>query len=188
MELELKNPAKKFVVLRGWARFLSIHALAWTAFVVLCVSLASLWWWEQPTRLKIAVSQHDTDEPKVVQALIDTLIKERADVRLTLQVTNGPEESAQALDRGEVDLAVVRSDIQVGRGATSIMELRKFFPMLVSRVIASIKLQMYAVSILESQRRRVIIESSQPKYFCIGASRSRITGSSILSRVSFQRW
>ena len=133
MECEVKTPVKKFVVLRGWARFLSIHALAWSAFVVLCASLASLWWWEQPTRLKIAVSQHDMDEPKVVQALIDALIKERADVRLTLQVTNGPEESAQALDRGEVDLAVVRSDIQVGRGATSIMELRKFFPMLVTR-------------------------------------------------------
>ena len=133
MESEIKTPLKKFEVLRGWARFLSIHALAWTAFVVLCASLASFWWWEQPTRLKIAVSQHDMDEPKVVQALIDALIKERADVRLTLQVTNGPEESAQALDRGEVDLAVVRSDIQVGRGATSIMELRKFFPMLVTK-------------------------------------------------------
>jgi TRAP-type uncharacterized transport system substrate-binding protein len=112
---------------------MSNHALPWAAFGLLCITLASLWWWEQPVRLKIAVSQNDIDEPRIVQALIDTLVKERADVRLSLHLTNGPEESAQALERGEVELAVVRSDIPVGRGATSIMELRKFFLMLVTK-------------------------------------------------------
>jgi TRAP-type uncharacterized transport system substrate-binding protein len=112
---------------------MSNHALAWVGFILLCVTLASLWWWEQPVHLKIAVSQKDVDEPRVVQALIDALAKERADVRLAMYITDGPEESAQALEEGEVDLAVVRSDIQVGRGATSIMELRKFFPMLVTK-------------------------------------------------------
>lgn len=128
-----EEPLRKFSVFRRSRRFLSVHALPWAVFGLLCVSLASLWWWEQPTRLTIAVSQNEMDEPKVVQALMEALVKERADVRLSIHVTQGPEESAQALDRGVVDLAVVRSDIQVGRGATSVMELRKFFPMLVTK-------------------------------------------------------
>lgn len=127
------EPPLKLSTFRSGTRFLSHHALPWAVFGLLCAALVSVWWWEQPTRLKIAVSQNEIDESKVVQALVDALVKERADVRLSLQLTNGPEESAQALDRAEVDLAVVRSDIQVGRGATSIMELRKFFPMIVTK-------------------------------------------------------
>jgi TRAP-type uncharacterized transport system substrate-binding protein len=118
---------------RRWGHLLGKHALPWAAFALLCIGLATLWWWEQPTRLKIAVSPIELDEPRVVQALIDALVKERADVRLSVYATNSLEESAQALDRGDVDLAVIRSDMQVGRGATSIMELRKFFPMLVTK-------------------------------------------------------
>ena len=129
----LVDKRREVSLFRRSGRFLSKHALPWAVFGLLCASLASVWWWERPTRLKIAVSQSEIDESKVVQALVDALVKERADVRLTIQVTNGPEESAQALDRDEVDLAVVRSDIQVGRGATSIMELRKFFPMIVTK-------------------------------------------------------
>ena len=129
----LVDKRREVSLFRRSGRFLSKHALPWAVFGLLCASLASVWWWERPTRLKIAVSQSEIDESTVVQALVDALVKERADVRLTIQVTNGPEESAQALDRDEVDLAVVRSDIQVGRGATSIMELRKFFPMIVTK-------------------------------------------------------
>jgi TRAP-type uncharacterized transport system substrate-binding protein len=126
-------PIPKAHLLRRWGRFLSNHALPWVVFSLLCAALISIWWWEQPARLKVAVSQNDLDEPRVIQALVEALMKERANVRLTIQATNGLDESAQALNRGEVDLAVIRSDMEVGQGATSIMELRKFFPMLVTK-------------------------------------------------------
>lgn len=116
-----------------WGRLLSRHALPWAAFMLLCLALALAWWWSRPIRLVVAVSQNEFDEPKVVQALIDELSKERADVRLTMLITPGLEQNAQALDRGDADLAVIRSDMPVGSGASSLMEFRRFFPMLVTK-------------------------------------------------------
>lgn len=133
MDPQAPQAVRRASLLRRWGRFMSRRALPWAAFALICGALASVWWWSQPNRLVVAVSQNEFDEPKVVQALIDVLAKERADVRLTLLITPGPEESAQSLDRGDADLAVVRSDIPVASGASSVMELRRFFPMLVTK-------------------------------------------------------
>jgi TRAP transporter TAXI family solute receptor len=103
----------------------------WVAWLVLVTALAacaavavSL----QPVVLVIAAGQTDQDEKKVVQLLIDTLAKERSGVRLTPLWTAGFAESAAALSSGKADLAVIRSDVNVGRGASSLVSLRKFYP------------------------------------------------------------
>lgn len=80
----------------------------------------------QPVVLVIAAGQADQDEQKVVQLLIDTLAQERSSVRLVPLWTAGAAESAAALSSGKADLAVIRSDITVGRGASSLVSLRKF--------------------------------------------------------------
>ena len=87
----------------------------------------------QPVVLVIAAGQADQDEKKVVQLLVETLAKERSSVRLVPLWTNGVSESAAALTSGKADLAVIRSDVIVGRGASSLVSLRKFNPVLFTK-------------------------------------------------------
>ena len=92
----------------------------------------------QPVVLVVAAGQADQDEQKVVQLLIDTLAKERSGVRLVPLWTNNATESAAALTAGKADLAVIRSDVIVGRGASSLVSLRKFNPVLFTKKSAKI--------------------------------------------------
>ena len=87
----------------------------------------------QPVLLVIAAGQAEQDEQKVVQLLVEKLAKERSGVRLVPLWTNGSAESAAALNTGKADLAVIRSDIVVGRGASSLVSLRKFNPVLFTK-------------------------------------------------------
>ena len=87
----------------------------------------------RPVVLVIAAGQADQDEKKVVQLLVETLAKERSSVRLVPLWTNGVSESAAALTSGKADLAVIRSDVIVGRGASSLVSLRKFNPVLFTK-------------------------------------------------------
>ncbi len=87
----------------------------------------------RPVVLVIAAGQADQDEKKVVQLLVETLAKERSSVRLVPLWTNGVSESAAALSSGKADLAVIRSDVVVGRGASSLVSLRKFNPVLFTK-------------------------------------------------------
>jgi TRAP transporter TAXI family solute receptor len=87
----------------------------------------------QPVVLVIAAGQTDQDDQKVVQLLVEKLAKERSGVRLVPLWTNGATESAAALTAGKADLAVIRSDVVVGRGASSLVSLRKFNPVLFTK-------------------------------------------------------
>lgn len=114
-------------------RILHFIAVDWAACLLLISVLAAgvaLVLFLQPVVLVIAATQADQDEQKVVQLLVDTLAKERAGVRIVPLWTNGPSESAAALTNGKADLAVIRSDMVVGRGASSLVSLRKLNPVL----------------------------------------------------------
>lgn len=87
----------------------------------------------QPVVLVIAAGQTEQDEQKVVQLLVEKLAKERSGVRLVPLWTQGSSESAAALTAGKADLAVIRSDVVVGRGASSLVSLRKFNPVLFTK-------------------------------------------------------
>ena len=108
--------------------FLVTHWLAWLWLVLALVAGVAVAAYLQPVVLVIAAGQTDQDEKKVVQLLVDTLAKERTGVRLVPLWTAGFSESAAALSAGKADLAVIRSDVDVGRGASSLVSLRKFYP------------------------------------------------------------
>lgn len=122
-------------------RVLGFVATDWVAWLFLVLALAAgaaVAAYLQPVVLVIAAGQTDQDEKKVVQLLIDTLAKERAGVRLVPLWTAGFSENAAALSSGKADLAVIRSDVDVGRGATSLVSLRKFYPVLFTKKAAKI--------------------------------------------------
>lgn len=65
----------------------------------------------KPVTLKIAVGPRDGEDVRVIQGLAQHLSREHANVRLKIVREDGPAESADALDRNAVDLAVVRRDL-----------------------------------------------------------------------------
>ncbi|ARP99156.1 TAXI family TRAP transporter solute-binding subunit [Pseudorhodoplanes sinuspersici] len=65
----------------------------------------------RPATLKIAVGPGDGEDARMMQGLAQHLAREQASVRLKIVRENGPAESAEALDRNAVDLAVVRRDL-----------------------------------------------------------------------------
>lgn len=107
--------------------------VAWLLLVVALAAGAAVAAYLQPVVLVIAAGQTDQGEQKVVQLLVDTLAKERAGVRLIPLWTAGFSESAAALSAGKADLAVVRSDVDVARGASSLVSLRKFYPVVFTK-------------------------------------------------------
>ncbi len=64
----------------------------------------------RPTHLKIAVGPRSGEDIRLVQALQQHLAREKAKIRLQVLRKDTGSESAEALDKGEVDLAVVRRD------------------------------------------------------------------------------
>jgi TRAP transporter TAXI family solute receptor len=122
-------------------RIVHFIVVDWVACLLLALVLAigaAIAVFLQPVVLVIAAGQADQDEQKVVQLLVDTLAKERSGVRLVPLWTNNATESAAALTAGKADLAIIRSDIVVGRGATSLVSLRKFNPVLFTKKSAKI--------------------------------------------------
>ncbi len=65
----------------------------------------------KPVTLKIAVGPRQSDDARLVQMLAQYLARERAQVRLNVRWQDGPQNSAEALDTGAADLAVVRRDV-----------------------------------------------------------------------------
>jgi TRAP transporter TAXI family solute receptor len=117
-------------------RVLHFMVVDWAACLLLAVVLAvgvAVAVFLQPVVLVIAAGQTDQDEQKVVQLLVDTLAKERSGVRLVPLWTHGAAESAAAFTTGKADLAVIRSDVVIGRGASSLVSLRKFNPVLFTK-------------------------------------------------------
>jgi TRAP transporter TAXI family solute receptor len=64
----------------------------------------------RPTHLRIAVGPRGSEDIRLVQALSQHLARERAKVRLHVVRKETGAEGGEALDKGEVDLAVVRRD------------------------------------------------------------------------------
>jgi TRAP transporter TAXI family solute receptor len=88
--------------------------------------LAGAYYFEmRPVTLKIAVGPANSDDVKVVQALTQAFVQNRAYVKLKPVQTDGVTASADALAQGKVDLAIVRGDLDVPRNAQAVATLRK---------------------------------------------------------------
>ena len=90
-----------------------------------CVSLAlvalALGVFALPTRLTVAVGPDDREHVRVMAAFARKLQDDHAPLRLTLVRKPSYTALAAALDAGEVDLAVVRSDVMPRQGLTVVV-------------------------------------------------------------------
>jgi TRAP-type uncharacterized transport system substrate-binding protein len=92
-------------VRRGWgiATFLALIGLG-----------TGLWLYiNQPTTLTIAAGPFGSDDVRLVAAIAQNFNRERESVRIKLVITDGYETSAQRLKQSDVDLAILRSDIDL---------------------------------------------------------------------------
>ena len=78
-----------------------------------------------PLVLQIAVGPENSDDVKVVQAIASQLGRDFASVRLKVITTSGTEASAALLDKGAVDLAVVRRDVAMPKDGLAVAVLRR---------------------------------------------------------------
>ena len=79
----------------------------------------------RPEILRIAVGPASSDDLKVVQALTQAFVQTHSHIRLRPIPTDGPVASAQALEQGKADLAIIRGDLEVPKNAQAVAILRK---------------------------------------------------------------
>ena len=79
----------------------------------------------KPVPLRIAVGPANSDDAKVVQALVQAFSRDHSKVRLRPMFTDGATASAKALADGQADLAIIRGDLEVPKNARAVATLRK---------------------------------------------------------------
>ncbi|WP_299807141.1 TAXI family TRAP transporter solute-binding subunit [Tardiphaga sp.] len=79
----------------------------------------------KPVPLRIAVGPYNSDDAKVVQALVQAFSRDHTRVRLRPIVTDSASASAKALADGYADLAIIRGDLDVPKNARAVATLRK---------------------------------------------------------------
>jgi TRAP transporter TAXI family solute receptor len=84
----------------------------------------------RPVTLKIAVGPANSDDIKVVQRLTQAFVQNKSYVRLRPVPTEGAVASAEALAHSNVDLAIIRGDLDVPKNAQAVATLRKNFVVL----------------------------------------------------------
>jgi TRAP-type uncharacterized transport system substrate-binding protein len=116
----------------GWqrrARIMLRHtALILVALVLLSggVGAIAYYFLSQPESLRIAVGPPNSEDVRVVQAIASQLSRDRANIRLHVNVVEGgPAAAAAAIDKDQADLAVVRRDVAMPRDGQAVAILRK---------------------------------------------------------------
>src|SRR4051794_26672305 len=98
------------------------------AFLVIAVLLAlaagSVFYFSRATTLTVAVAPSGGTEPALLKAYADALAERRKNVRLKILSFDGVRESAEALQAGKADLAVVRPDISMPENGLTLAILR----------------------------------------------------------------
>lgn len=95
------------------------------ALALLAAALLGLQWLALPTTLRVAVGPMGSGDTRLVAALSQHLARERQPVRLRMVLTDGVAASAEAVDRGKVDLAVVRTDAAMPTRAQTVVILHR---------------------------------------------------------------
>jgi TRAP transporter TAXI family solute receptor len=89
------------------------------------IAAGTLYWFLQPTTLRIAVGPPNSDDQKLVQTLAQIFARERSSIRLAPITTDGSVESIALFAAGKTDLAVARGDLGLPANAESVIILRK---------------------------------------------------------------
>jgi TRAP transporter TAXI family solute receptor len=77
----------------------------------LALGLFAFQWVSAPSTLRVAVGPMDSDDTRLMVAVMQNLAREREGVRLKLVLTDGTAASAAAIDDDTADLALVRTDV-----------------------------------------------------------------------------
>lgn len=107
----------RFLFRREWLLLIGAAALVLIGVVIYYVT--------GPTRLAVAIGPPDSPEARLVEAYATALQQQRSGVRLRTVPTDSLKSSAEALQRGEVDLAVVRPDVLLPVNGLSMAILRE---------------------------------------------------------------
>ncbi|WP_132255132.1 TAXI family TRAP transporter solute-binding subunit [Methylobacterium segetis] len=93
--------------------------------VLLSLAAGAALYWSRASTLTVAVAPSGGTEPTLLKAYAEGLAARRKGVRLKILPFDGVRESAEALARGEVDLAVVRPDVALPPNALTLAILRE---------------------------------------------------------------
>jgi TRAP-type uncharacterized transport system substrate-binding protein len=101
-------------------------ALIAVAGLLLCVAIGvgTYSYLSQPTTLRFAVGPPNSEDARVVQAIAAQLARERANIRLRVNVIE-PAAAAAAIDGHQADLAVIRRDAGMPKDGQAVAILRK---------------------------------------------------------------
>lgn len=94
-------------------------------FVIFALAAGALYYALQPIRLRIAVGPPNSDDQKVIAAMVDAFAEEASRVRLSAVEAAGPREAVALLSAGKADLAIARADIDLPAEIQTVAILRK---------------------------------------------------------------
>jgi TRAP transporter TAXI family solute receptor len=104
---------------------ITLIVLAGGAILFVAALIGFLFFSWRPATLRIAVGPQGSEDVKVIQELAEAFTRERHYVRLHVVVTDGAAASAAAIGANQVDLAVVRADLNLPANALSTAVFRK---------------------------------------------------------------
>lgn len=104
-------------------RRLIIVALG-AAFAAIGATALALYYYERPTVLHVAVTR-DSDDQQVLAAAAHEFAQKRESLRLKLVPVDSLAESARAFEDDQVDLAIVRSDIDMPVSGQTVLIMRR---------------------------------------------------------------
>ena len=93
--------------------------------VLLSAGAGAAFYWSRASTLTLAVAPSGGTEPALLRAFAEGLAARDKGVRLKVVVFDGVRESAEALRRGEADLAVVRPDVSLPPNGLTLAVLRE---------------------------------------------------------------
>jgi TRAP-type uncharacterized transport system substrate-binding protein len=112
-------------------RFFRIHKdrviLLAAVGLTVCAGLAALsyWYYVSPTRLTVAVGPRDGPEARLITAYAEALAERKRYIRLRIVPVDDVKSSAEELQQGKVDLAVVRPDVLLPTNGATVAILRE---------------------------------------------------------------
>jgi TRAP transporter TAXI family solute receptor len=94
-------------------------------FLLLGAAGVALYFSSATTTLRFAVGPSGSEDARLVQALAQQFLRERATIRLIPVITEGPGAASRALDDGQAELAIVRRDVAYPQAGQAVAELRE---------------------------------------------------------------
>ena len=103
-------------------------AFSWSLATLIFGLLFTALFYFRPTTMVIAVSRTDLAELKIAQLLVDYTRNKSSRLRLSIIQTGSPEDALQMLEKGQVELAIGRSDMKMPESSTSIAVFKQMQP------------------------------------------------------------